>query len=51
MNVYVGSRVFVPFRSNEKLVEAVVVKIKEKSDYEIKPIAKVQKQKVQAIVK
>ncbi len=44
MNVYVGSRVFVPFRSNEKLVEAVVVKIKEKSDYEIKPIAKVQKQ-------
>ena len=40
--ILVGSKVLVPFGRFKKLEEAHVVKIKEKSEYEIKDIAKVE---------
>ena len=39
--ITVGSRVLVPFGKSGRLEEAYVVKIKEKSEYEIKDIAKI----------
>ena len=38
--VVVGSKVFVPFGKSEKLETAYVVKVKEKSDFEVKQIVK-----------
>ena len=40
--ILVGSKVLVPFGNFKKLEEGYVVGIKEKSDYEIKPIAKLE---------
>ena len=40
--ITVGSKVLVPFGKSQKLEEAYVVKIKEKSEYEIKEIAKLE---------
>lgn len=40
--IYIGSRVLVPFGKGEKLVQGFVVSIKEKSEYEIKNIEKIQ---------
>ena len=39
--ILVGSKVLVPFGNGGKLEEAFVIKIKEKSEYEIKDIAKI----------
>lgn len=39
---YVGSRVLVPFGNNKSLVEGFIINIKEKSEYKIKDIEKVQ---------
>ena len=41
-SIYVGSRVLVPFGKGQKLVQGFVVLIKEKSEYEIKDIAKLE---------
>lgn len=40
--IYIGSRVLVPFGKGGKLVQGFVVSIKEKSEYEIKNIEKIQ---------
>ena len=40
--VIVGSKVLVPFGNSKKLEEAFVVKIKEKSEYDVKDIAKLE---------
>ena len=40
--IYIGSRVLVPFGKGGKLVQGFVVSIKEKSEYEIKNIEKLQ---------
>ena len=40
--ILVGSKVLVPFGNGGKLVEAFVTGIKEKSEYEIKDIAKLE---------
>ena len=40
--ILVGSKVLVPFGNGEKLTEAFVVKIKEKSAFEVKDIAKLE---------
>ena len=42
LNVKVGSRVFVPFGNKKTPEEGIVIGIKEKSDYKIKPILNVQ---------
>ena len=39
--ILVGSKVLVPFGNGGKLEEAFVIKIKEKSEYEVKDIAKI----------
>ena len=41
-NVKIGSRVFVPFGNKKSLEEGYVIGIKEKSEYEVKEIAKVE---------
>ena len=40
--IIIGSKVLVPFGKGEKLEEAFVVGIKDKSAFEIKPIAKLE---------
>ena len=40
--IIVGSKVLVPFGKSEKLEEAFVINIKEKSEYEVKEIAKIE---------
>ena len=40
--ILVGSKVLVPFGKNGKLEEAFVIKLKEKSEYEVKDISRVQ---------
>lgn len=40
--IIVGSKVLVPFGKGEKLEEAFVVRLKEKSEYEVKEIAKLE---------
>ena len=40
--IFIGSKVLVPFGNFKSLEEAHVVKIKDKSEYEIKDIAKVE---------
>lgn len=40
--IVIGSKVLVPFGKGEKLEEAFVIKIKEKSDYKVKSIAKIE---------
>ena len=42
LNVKIGSRVFVPFGNKKTPEEGIVIGIKEKSDYKIKPILNVQ---------
>lgn len=44
MQVKIGSRVLVPFGRQKNLEDAFVINIKEKSDYEIKDIQKVEEQ-------
>ena len=40
--IIVGSKVLVPFGKGEKLENAFVIKVKEKSDFEVKDIAKIE---------
>lgn len=40
--ILVGSKVLVPFGKNGKLEEAFVIKLKEKSEYEVKDVSRVQ---------
>ena len=44
--VKIGSRVFVPFGNMKKLEDGFVIGIKEESQYKVKPIAKVQEEKI-----
>ena len=46
LNVEIGTRVFVPFGNNKVPEEGIVVGIKEKSEYKIKKILNVQKEKI-----
>ena len=45
-NVKIGSRVFVPFGNKKSLEEGYVIGIKEKSEYEVKEIAKVEDESI-----
>ena len=47
MNVDVGSRVFVPFGNKKTPNEGIVIGIKEKSEYKIKPILNIQKERIE----
>lgn len=44
--IIVGSRVFVPFGRQKNLEEGIVVRIKNRSDYMVKPIAGLQKEQI-----
>lgn len=44
--VKIGSRVFVPFGNMKKLEDGFIIGIKESSPYKVKPIAKVQEEKI-----
>ena len=46
LNVEIGTRVFVPFGNKKVPEEGIVVGIKEKSEYKIKKILNVQKEKI-----
>ena len=46
LKVKIGSRVFVPFGRKKELEEGIVVNIKPKSEYEIKPIAGLQEEQI-----
>ena len=46
LKVKIGSRVFVPFGSKKELEEGIVVNIKEKSEYKVKPIAGLQAEQI-----
>ena len=46
LKVEVGTRVFVPFSRNKELEEGIVVGIKEKSDFKVKQIAKLQEEQI-----
>ena len=47
MNVDLGSRVFVSFGNKKTLDEGIVIGIKEKSEYKVKPILKLQEGKIE----
>ena len=46
LKVHIGSRVFIPFGRNKNLQEGIVIGIKEKSLYKIKPIAGLQEEQI-----
>jgi len=46
LNIKIGSRVFVPFGKQKQLAEGIVIAIKEKSDFKIKPIAALQDEQI-----
>ena len=46
LKVKIGSRVFVPFGRKKELEEGIVVNIKEKSEYKVKPIAGLQEEQI-----
>ena len=46
LKVKIGSRVFVPFGRKKELEEGIVVNIKEKSEYKVKPIAGLQAEQI-----
>ena len=46
LKVKIGSRVFVPFGRKKELEEGIVVNIKPRSEYEIKPIAGLQEEQI-----
>ena len=43
-NIKIGSRIFVPFGNSKNLEEGFVVGFKEKSEYKVKDVAKVQEE-------
>lgn len=46
MDIHIGSRVFIPFGNKKSLEEGIVIGIKEKSSYKIKPIAGLQDEQI-----
>ncbi len=46
LEIKVGSRVFVPFGNQKVLAEGIVVNIKEKSEFKIKPISGLQEEQI-----
>ncbi len=46
LKVIVGTRVFVPFGNSKSLVEGIVVGLKEKSSYKVKPICSLQEEQI-----
>ena len=47
MNVQIGSRVFVQFGNKKVPDEGIVVGIKEKSEYKVKPILRLQEESIE----
>ncbi len=46
LKVGIGTRVFVPFSRNKELEEGIVVGVKEKSEFKVKPIAGLQEEQI-----